>query len=111
MRSGWPDKLTSIKAFGVKRKTNAIMPEDLSQITAATAKDIEIANMGIALQLLLNLQRKTMHAAPHIGVAGGDPDVSAGARRHHCARHSSTMPSETGSAAPWISTRAFGNSM
>src|SRR6202022_3502630 len=80
------------------------MPKNLDQIAAATAEDIEIAGMRIALQALLNRQRQTLHAAAHVGVAGGDPDPDAARDRdHRRLRSSSTRCSA--SASPSRSTR------
>src|ERR1700759_1290105 len=53
------------------------MPEDLDQIAAAAPEDIEIASMRIALQALLNRKSQALHAAPHVGVTGRDPDPDA----------------------------------
>ena len=50
------------------------MPEDLRQIAATPAENVEIAGVRITLQLLLNQKRQTLHAPPHIGVARRDPD-------------------------------------
>ena len=60
------------------------MPEDLRQIAAATPEDIEIANMGITLQLLLNLEGESAHSTPHIRMASCDPDLHATWYRDHC---------------------------
>src|SRR6478672_6576907 len=59
------------------------MPEDLDQIAAATAEDVEITSMRIALQALLNRKRQALHAAAHVGVAGGNPDPDAARDRDH----------------------------
>ena len=50
------------------------MPEDFGEIAAAPAENVKIARVRIPLQLLLNLKRKTLHPAPHVGVASRDPD-------------------------------------
>src|SRR6187397_1751689 len=59
------------------------MPEDLCQIATPASEDIEIAGVGIPLQALLNLKGRTLHAAPHIGVARCDPDPDAARYRDH----------------------------
>src|SRR4051812_18138788 len=59
------------------------MPKDLCQIATPASEDIEIAGVGIPLQALLNLQSQTVHAAPHVGVAGRDPDPDAARYRDH----------------------------
>ena len=59
------------------------MPEDFRQIAAPASEDIEVAGMRIALQALLNLQRQTLHAAPHVRVARRNPDPNAVRNRDH----------------------------
>src|SRR5471030_2698081 len=59
------------------------MPEDLCQIATPASEDIEIAGVGIPLQVLLNLQSQALHAAAHVGVAGRDPDPDAARYRDH----------------------------
>jgi hypothetical protein len=59
------------------------MPEHLDQRTFAATKDIEVAGMGIALEDFLDLQRQIIHAAPHVSVAGRDPDPHARRNREH----------------------------
>jgi hypothetical protein len=54
------------------------MPEDLHQIAAAAAKNIEIAAMRIALEPFLYLQSQPLHAATHVRMARRDPDPTAG---------------------------------
>ena len=79
----WPDELSSVQSFGVKREPDAIMPKDFRQIAAATAEDVEIAGMGIAFQSLLNLKRKTLHPAPHVRMARRDPNSRAAGNGDH----------------------------
>src|ERR1700730_3376025 len=82
------------------------MPYNLDQIAAATPEDIEIAGMRIALQALLNRQRQTLHAAAHVGVAGGDPDPDAARDRdHRRLRSSSTRCSASASTSRSTRTR------
>src|SRR5215211_1899529 len=78
-----PDELTAVQAFRIERQPDPIMPEDLCQIATSASEDIEIAGVGIPLQALLNLQSQTLHAAPHVGVAGRDPDPNAARYRDH----------------------------
>jgi hypothetical protein len=46
-----------MQIVGVKRQSNAVMPQDLGQIAAPTPENIEIAGVRVALQLLLHLKR------------------------------------------------------
>ena len=54
-----PDELSPVEPLGVKRKPDAVMPEDLGQVASAPAENVEIAAMRIALQLFLNLKRQS----------------------------------------------------
>ena len=49
-----PDEPAAFKAFGVKRHTQAVMPEDLQQVAAFAAENVKIAGVRIAPQRLLN---------------------------------------------------------
>jgi hypothetical protein len=42
-------------------------------IASPASKDVEVTAMRIALQLFLQNQRQAAEAAPHVGVAGGEP--------------------------------------
>jgi hypothetical protein len=53
------------------------MPEDLQKITFATSEHEDMPAERIPSQHLLNLQRETVHAAAHVGAAGGEPDPAA----------------------------------
>src|SRR5580693_4510620 len=82
------------------------MPEDLCQIPTPASEDIEIAGVGIPLQALLNLQSQTLHAAPHVGVAGRDPDPDAARYRdHRRLRTSRTRPNASASTFSSTLTR------
>src|SRR3954451_23932434 len=79
------------------------MPEDLCQIATPASEDIEISGVGIPLQALLNLQRQTLHAATHVGVAGCDPDSDATRYRDH-RRLRTARPRPNASASTFSST-------
>src|SRR5207253_9534732 len=72
-RSRRPNKPAALQPLGVERHADTIMPKDLYQRAAASAKHIEIADVRIALQYLLHLERQTLHPTPHVVVAGRDP--------------------------------------
>src|SRR5215472_15861497 len=57
-----PDELPAVEPLGVERQPNAVMPEDLRQVASAPAEEVETAAVRIALQLLLNLKRQSLHA-------------------------------------------------
>ena len=62
--------------------------------------------MRIALQALLNRQSQTLHAAAHVGVAGGDPDPDAARYRdHRRLRTSRTRPNASASTFSSTLTR------
>jgi len=47
----------------------SVMPQNLEQPTSAPTKHEQMATMRIVLEHLLHLQRQTVEAAPHVGVA------------------------------------------
>jgi FlaA1/EpsC-like NDP-sugar epimerase len=53
------------------------MPDDLDQRACAAAEHEQIAAMGIALEALLNQQRKARHTFAHVGMAHRDPYPAA----------------------------------
>src|SRR5512134_1753733 len=59
------------------------MPENLYQVTAAAAKNVEIAAVRVAPQRLLNLQRQAVHAAPHVRPADRQPHPHPARNRDH----------------------------
>ena len=54
-----PHKATVLQPLGIKRHANAIVPKNFYQMTAFAAKNVKVAGMRIALQLLLYLQRQS----------------------------------------------------
>ncbi len=52
-------------------------------MASATAENVEIAGVGITFQLLLDLKRQPLHAAPHVRVARRDPDPHVAGDRDH----------------------------
>ena len=46
------------------------------QVTSGASKDIKIARVGIAAQRFLDLQSQAIHAAPHIGHTGCQPNMN-----------------------------------
>src|SRR5258705_8426997 len=82
------------------------MPQDLDQIAATAAEDIEIAGMRIALQALLNRKSQALHPTAHVRVASGDPDPDAARDRdHRRLRSSSTCCSASTSTSRSTRTR------
>ena len=97
------------RTLGVKRQPDAVMPQNLGQVAATAPEDIEIAGMGIALQLLLNRQSQALHAPAHVRVAGRDPDPDAARDRdHRRAKMASTRASAaTSTPASTMTRRSF----
>ena len=80
------------------------MPKDLRQVASATPENVKIAAVRIALQLLLNLKRQTLHAAAHVGVARSDPHPHPARHRDH--RSPKTLRTRrSASASTSLSTR------
>ena len=51
------------------------MPQAFYEIASTAAENIQIPRMGIVLEILLDLQRQGVHAAPHVGRPGRQPDT------------------------------------
>jgi hypothetical protein len=83
------DRAAAFQPLHIKRHAETVMPEDLQQITALAAKNVQIAGVGIAPQRLLDLQGKAVHAAAHVRRAGCDPDPNSARDRYH--RRTSTL--------------------
>src|ERR1700687_6140774 len=77
IRRRGPDEPAALEPLGVERHPKAVVPKDLQQIPSAPPEDVKITGMRVTLQRFLNLQRKAIHAATHIGVARGDPYAHA----------------------------------
>ena len=101
-----PDEPASLQALGVKRHPQRIVPQDLDQIATPAAEDIQIARVWIAMETLLHLHRQPVHPAPHIGVAGGDPDPDTARNRDHRASNRSAVDTSASGACAMICTRA-----
>src|ERR1700732_5580953 len=69
----WPDETATLQPLGIERHAEAIMPENLDQLSALAAEHVEIAAVSIALEHFLHLQGQRVHAAAHVGAAGGHP--------------------------------------
>ena len=61
------------RPLGVKRHADAVMPQDLDQVTALTTENLEVSGMRIVTQHLLDLDRQAVHAPPHVGVPDSQP--------------------------------------
>src|SRR4029077_13427043 len=92
--------------LGVERKPEAVVPEDLRQVAPAPAEDVEIAAVRVALQLLLDLKRQTLHAATHVGVARRDPHPHPARHRDHDRSAFNVAAITAGGASAPIRTRA-----
>ena len=77
-------------------------------MTAFPAKNVKVASMRIALQLLLDLQRQAVHAAPHVDVADRQPHPHpAWNRDHRRASAPTTAVAKAGDTEAGIRTRAL----
>ena len=81
------------------------MPENFRQIAATAPEYVKVAGVGIALQLLLNLKRQTLHAPAHVRVTHRDPDAaSRGYRDHDRGAFNAAAIADEGAPA-WMRTR------
>src|SRR6516164_897893 len=59
------------------------MPDDLDQVASSASEDVEIADIRVAAQGLLHLQRQSIHALAHVGAADRQPHAHPGRNRDH----------------------------
>src|SRR5260370_35033597 len=107
---GWrgPHKPAALEALRVERHAEAVMPENLDQITSGAPEDVKIARMRISPQRFLHLQRQAIHTAPHIGSSDRPPDAyTRGYRDHRRSKISSTRRRTFSSKLPQTRTRDF----
>src|ERR1019366_10143277 len=78
-----PNEPAAFQALRVERHAKPIMPKDLQQVATFATENVKIAGVRIAAKSLLNLQRQPIHAAPHIGHTGGQPDTNPRRWRNH----------------------------
>ena len=57
------------------------MPGNLYEIASTTAKDIQIARMRVSPEILLDLQRQRVHAAPHVRHTSRQPHPNSARNR------------------------------
>src|SRR4029077_2460617 len=88
------------------RHTETVVPKNLNQIATAAAKGEKIAGVRIALQRLMHLQRKTIHAAAHVVMACRDPHAhTRGNGNHRRGIAFITVAARSGSTAAEIRKR------
>src|SRR5438270_9918348 len=75
--------MTALQTLGQHAQADAVMPNQLQQIAAASAEGIQRAIERVFRQHLLYQHRQTLHALPHIGVAAGQVDPDIGLQRNH----------------------------
>jgi hypothetical protein len=88
----------------------AVMPENLDQISSFASEDEDVTTVGIAVQRLLHLKGQPVHAAPHVGMAGRQPDPGPRREADHRRRRAfitapMTAVMATGSTVPDTLTR------
>src|SRR3954447_20236807 len=84
------------------------MPKNFNQVTAFPTKNVKIASMRIALQLLLDLQRQAVHAFAHVGAADRQPHpYPARNRDHRRANASTTAAAKAGDTDAGIRTQVL----
>jgi hypothetical protein len=66
------------------------------EIAALAAEDEEIANMRVAVKAFLDLQRKPVHAAAHVGVPGGQPHAHVRGNGDHLSARRAAVNSGAG---------------
>jgi hypothetical protein len=86
------------KTLGKQAKAVAVEPQQLDDVTAASAENEDVAGERLLLKHRLHLRTETLEAAPHIGHPGGDPYPRSGAQFDHLCKLSKIDRNRTGSA-------------
>ena len=82
------------------------MPQAFYEVASTTAEDTQIPRMRVAPEILLDLKRQGVHAAPHVGHPGRQPDPNTARNRdHRRARTASTRASAEPSTSRSTITR------
>ena len=93
-----PDESSSLQTLGKQTKAVAVEPQQLDDVTAASAENEDVTGERLLLKHRLHLRTETLEAAPHVGHAGGDPYPRSGAQLNHLCKLSRIDRSNTGSA-------------
>src|ERR1700704_6477603 len=62
----WPDEAAALQPLGVKAHPLAVVPQHLDQSAAPAAEHEQMATVRIALELLLNQERKPVKTLAHV---------------------------------------------
>jgi hypothetical protein len=97
------DKASTFKPLLEQTQTIAIEPEQLHHVSAPSAKDEDVARVGLLLKRRLHLCRKALKTASHVRHARRNPDTGRGApllqeEVRHERRLASTARTMAGSA-------------
>jgi hypothetical protein len=79
----WPDKPAPLKPLAKQASPLAIVPDDLHQIAAPSAKDKQMTAQRITQQNLLYRQGKTGKTLAHIRMTRRQPNPNATRHRDH----------------------------
>ena len=71
------------------------MPKDLYQISPGAPEYVKVARVRVSAERLLNLQRKAIHATPHISPAHRQPYPHARRKRDHRRSNTSNIVRST----------------
>src|SRR6266436_8340606 len=85
------------------------MPQGFNERAGTPAEHEDVASEWIAAEALLHKQRQTLHAFPHVGVAGGDPNSHACSYRNH--RRSRTCSTRARAAASTLASTMMRRSL
>src|SRR6202011_6388948 len=102
------DKPAALQPLGVKRHADAVVPDDLDEVTSGASEHVKIARMWVAAQPLLHLQRQPVHAFAHVCPTDCQPHSNPARNRDHPrASASTTAAAKAGDTEPGIRIRAL----
>ena len=101
-----PEEPAALQALGVERDPQTVMPEDFYEVASTPSENIQIPRVRIVPEILLDLEDQGVHAAPHVGHPGRQPDPNTARNRdHRRARTESTRASAEPSTSRSTITR------
>jgi hypothetical protein len=97
-RSLRPDESAPLQTLGEQTQAIAIEPENFYDVATAASEYEYMTGERLLVEHGLHLRAQTVETAPHVGHAGGDPDLRPCAGFNHLRRLSRIERNSAGSA-------------
>src|SRR5258707_12668533 len=91
-----PDEAATLQPLGEQAHALAVVPQNLDQPTAPSAKHEKLSAVRIALELLLHQERQAVKVPPHAAMTRRQPHPDAARKRDHDRRPFAITPPTAG---------------